>query len=995
MATTKKLTDEYFEYYKTYTKEYGEKTCIMMQIGSFYEMQMIKNETENIGNLTEIADILNIQITRKNKSITTVDRNNPNFAGFPKHSLSKFITILLENGYTVVLIDQDETKSSNKTVRKVAGIYSPSIQPLGLTNDKSDEDNNLMSILIEYEMNKYVTYSICNMNMSTNALDIYDKGITVTNKNNQLFENVLDDIYRIILRYNSKELIINIVSNDKDNEIFPKQLTKSNIIEYLDVWNKRVQIEYNNNNNKQDVLKTYRQISYQNEYLKKVYKHIDFGILSPIEFFDLEQYQLSIVNCIYLINYISKHDDKYIENIAIPNVVKEYDNLILEMNTLHQLNILSNKKINGTNGSLFDILNKTCTSIGKRGLKKLLCKPLKKTSDILLRYELTDILEKTNEKSTKSSRLQHILSEIADFERLHRRLSLQVLHPYEFSNLHTSYQKIIELMEYIQMLKDTLDDNSKAILEQILITQDVRTQLDNYIKEYSNLFELEELRKYNLNDIDNIFKQNNLKDIDKIQNEINDIKARVEQIRQNYERLITNESNWIKCVYSDQDGYYFTCSKIRTQLLEKELDKQKSEHKLIVKTNTSVCKITTDELKKISLKLVNLEQMMKKKIKIHYINSLQHFSDTYNSIFTKLKDFVEIVDLIHTNIKCKNLYNYCKPEIVDCNESFIDAVNLRHPIIERINENTVYVPNDIKLLPEKRGMVLYALNSCGKSSLLRSVGLAIVMAQCGLYVPCSEFRYYPFDTIITQVDLYDNLWKAQSSFITEMIGLRKILKIANKNCLVLSDELTKGTEVISATSIFATSVLHLLQKQSCFIFTTHLIDVAKIESIKTNSNLQICHLSVDVKDDSIIFERKLMPGPCSELYGLEVAKAIGLDVSFIDDAFKTRDTLINRKSEILATKKSRYNKIKLLDSCEICNYCPKKSTDIPLDTHHIKFQCTADEKNFTGHYHKNAKFNLVCLCKKCHIAVHENKIIINGYIQTTKGIVLDYIFNKK
>jgi DNA mismatch repair protein MutS len=424
-------------------------------------------------------------------------------------------------------------------------------------------------------------------------------------------------------------------------------------------------------------------------------------------------------------------------------------------------------------------------------------------------------------------------------------------------------------------------------------------------------------------------------------------------------------------------------------LLQKELTAEENKA-MTLKQNTNMCKISNATLKKYSNELITLRETFFQKVKAWFKHYLQLFCGKYQHIFESLRQFVESIDIAQSNVKCKRLYNYCKPEVVRDTESFMEATGMRHPIIERINNSTAYVPNDIALNQSQNGMVLYALNSCGKSSLLRSIGLCVIMAQCGLYVPCATFRYAPFDTIVTQVELYDNLWKSQSSFITEMVGLRKILKLANERCLVLSDELTKGTEVVSATSIFAASVLELLKRRCKFIFTTHLQDVAKIESIKTHPNLQICHLSVDIVNDNIIFERKLREGPCSELYGLEVASAVGLDKELLNASFAIRNALMNKSSEVLKTKRSRYNTHKLLDACEICGYSPLKDTDIPLDTHHIKFQCSADKNDFTGHFHKHSVFNLVCLCKKCHIDVHNNIYSIDGYVETTSGRQLKY-----
>ena len=189
------VSDDYFDYYTKYSQEYGGRTCVFMQIGSFYEMQAVKNETECIGNLEEVARVLNIQVTRKNKGIPTVDRSNPNFAGFPKHAISKFLPLLLDTGYTVVIVDQDDTVSGGKKTRHVSGIYSPGIQPLGIVDDKPTSDgNNLTNVTIEVNEGTAICYSIANVNLSTNIFEVYESGVTFDTKH-QTYESVFDDIY--------------------------------------------------------------------------------------------------------------------------------------------------------------------------------------------------------------------------------------------------------------------------------------------------------------------------------------------------------------------------------------------------------------------------------------------------------------------------------------------------------------------------------------------------------------------------------------------------------------------------------------------------------------------------------------------------------------------------------------------------------------------------------------------------------------------------------
>lgn len=960
------LTDEYLEYCEKYTKEYGDKTCVLMQIGSFYEMQMVKE-----GNIFEVSRLLNIQVTRKNKSISEISKKNPYMAGFPKHSLSKFLPVLIEHNFTVVVIEQDE---KNKKSRNITGIYSPSIQPL-----EFDCNNiaNFTSIYIDVCEN-CVCFSVCNVNNFTNTFDVYENG--ACDKKISL-DTILDDIMRVLVRYNSSEYIFNI--NTKNNRII--DFSKEYVIDYLNLHGKLVHWK-----ELQDIDSSFFRLDYQNHFLKNVYKHINFGLLTPIEYFDMEKYSLAIINTIYALEFIKKHNERYLINIASPKMVNDYNFVTLEMNTLQQLSVISSSS---NQISLFDILNKTKTAIGKRGLKTLLCQPFKNEIEITRRYKLSDELS-TISKNVLSKVLKH-MSDISDFERLFRRLSLGVLHPYEFVNLYNTLSTVCELNNFLNSIKV----NSKAITSECLDAK-VHEELLLFLKQCEEIFDLTEMKKYNLNEsstaINNYFRKGKQPCIDDIQLKIDNLGDNVEKLRIELESKV--DKMVLKTSYTDTDGYFFTCTKIRGQCLKNKLDSNESVERgdFDFKYMSNTCKITSKSLSNVSHQLINLRDLLNKKIRLVYIKYLELFSKELEKNIICAKTFIELFDICQSNVKCKNDYGYCRPNILKeesegKSESFLIAKAIRHPIIERINQDTTYVTNDVILSQEKRGIILYALNSCGKSSLLRSVGLCTIMAQCGLYVPCSQFSFKPFSCIASQVDLQDNFWKGHSSYITEMRGLRKILQISDENTLVLSDELTKGTEVHSATSIFAASVLELLKRKSKFIFTTHLQDVAKLEEINSKKELCVCHLSVNVDlNDNIIFERVLKPGPCSELYGLEVARAVGLDKELIEQSFAIRDKLLNKKSSLASNKRSRYNKNKILEKCEICLYYPVKNTDIPLDTHHIKFQCSANVNNFTEHFHKNTKSNLVCLCKQCHVSVHKGDIIINGYKQSTNGILLDF-----
>lgn len=973
MSLSISLCEEYFKIEREYCLEYNkENLCVLYAIGSFYDMleyNTLNEEENNYSKLSRVSNLLNVMIGGKKNN----EKDLPNFIGFPKIAISKYLPLLIDNGYTVVLVD--ENKVDGKIHRTVSGVYSSSVYPIHIIDTNNDCD--LMNVTIELyndikTKNIIAIYNIAVMNTFTNLFHVYNT-VYLSEKSKDIFNLIMDNIYRIKLRYNVNEYIFHIYNKtdlsflkENFNSFLDIDLSKQNVY-FKDIS----EVDY----------KKFSKKEYLVEFFENVYKHIDIGLLDIFERLNISSDLTIKINCLLLLQFVSRHDLKYIENISIPTLVNEYNHLLLESNTLQQLNIIPYNKTKVKYGSLYDVLNKTSTILGKRGLLKLLTKPYVKYNDILNRYKLTDEL-----LSVDLKKYEILLDQIFDIERLYRKMTIGVLHPYEFCNLDKSLNKIIELNDFLHI------DNCNLLL----LNKNVNTKLVSIIEKYNKIFIIDNLKYLSLNEnsmlstnsVINPFILGVNKSIDSILNTITDNQLLLEDIKTHYESLICGNGDWIKITYSDNDGYYLQSTKIRLKLLEKKLDPVKFS-KLDIKNNTSTCKISSKEIRDISNTLVNSKILLLKQIKNEYLNIIKGISYEFSDIFRDILSFVETLDITKSNIKCKNLYKYCKPEII-IGDSMIDAKALRHPIIERINTDFEYIPNDILLNKDNNGIILYALNSCGKSSLLRSIGLNLIMAQCGLYVACDSFKFSPFESVITQVDLNDNMWKSQSSFINEMIGLKKIINLANDKCLILSDELTKGTEVVSATSIFSSSVLSLIERKSKFVFTTHLQDVSKLNIIQSCSNIRICHLSVDFDPTgNIIFERKLKNGPCSELYGLEVAKSIGLDTVLLDRAFDIRRTLINKRDDIY-NKYSKYNSTKLINKCELCSYKPIKNNDLPLDVHHIKFQCNSDSSGFNGHFHKNSKFNLVCLCKTCHINVHNENIIINGYKNSINGKILDF-----
>lgn len=961
------LYDEYFSYYKKYKKEYGENIIILMQVGSFYEIYEI-TEPELLGNANKVSNVLNFVYTSKNKKLQSGNISNPNFCGFGITQLAKYLPILIENNFIVIVIDQVGYEIQNKLqTRKVTGIYSGSLQPLDYNSNCNNniQSVNLVNILIEFlpELNvvlntKKYLISLCSINNFTNDIFIEENTFTILNDN-------FDEIISFIHNYSPRECIIRSLNVEEiDIESILTNLCKF----------EKINVD----------IKMYLKVDYQNEYFKNVYKHCDMGFLCPIEFLNLELYQLSILNFMFSLDFIAKHDIKYINNLNIPKLIEDQTFLKLPLNTIDQLHIIG--ETNSKN--LFSTIDNTSTSIGRRYLKQLLIKPFIDKNKIETRYNLTEKLKELNEKSNDKylSNLEKCLNKILDIERFHRKMGTNTLQPFEFYTLSKCYDAILELSDvckdFYEMDNDFLNNLKKFKIE-YNFTFDL-----NKIQQVSNITSKE--------DIINYFNKG-ITELDSIENNIHLIENNIELLRLKYDVFFqkTNEKQenkeivqFIKVNSTDQEGYFFYCTKIRYNTLLKKLSKDEF-NKIESRFTSNVCKIFTPELSKLSKELLLNRDLLHTKIKLHFADKIKEYYLNYYQLFNYLKVYIEIIDITKSNLKTSLKYNYTKPIIEEQSNSFLEAKDIRHPIIERLTKST-YVTNDINLNEDSQGILLYGLNSSGKSSLLRAIGMNIILAQCGLYVPSSYFKFSPFKTLISQVDLTDDFTLGKSSFITEMCSLKKILMCSGNNTLVLADELCRGTEHYSATSIVSSTIMQLINTNSKFFFTSHLHDIPKVKCVK-ESNIQIKHLSISItENNNIVFERKLKDGSGSDLYGLEVGKSILQDKDFIDKAFEIRNELMNtvNKNKIMSTKKSKYNSKKIINKCEIC--C---KTD-QLETHHIIFQCTADLKGNikvgNSKMHKNNISNLCTLCKKCHDDVTYNRLIIHGYKDTITGQYLDY-----
>ena len=1093
---TQNIHDEYLAYHERFEKKYGKGVSIvLMQVGSFHEAYATTNRGPD---LFKLSDLLNIVCTRKDKTIENIDEKNPYMLGFPSAALQKFLKILVDNKYIVIVIDQ--TTLPPNPAREITGIYSDATFLDGNVVDSKFIMLLFIEInsLINNSQNKLdktksnISIGMVSIEVSTGYINYYEThGSGIINEN-----EALEECQRYYHYFRPAELIFYLIDNtqnvqntqntqnknsfssseedsDSDNnkilEDLRKKLNKS-IQNKIDVIPNQILFTYNKINN------AFTKINYQNNILKKVYPNT--GFLSPIENLGLEKYPYSTLGITLLFDWIHQHNDNLLKEIQKPVFFDNHKYMILGNNAQYQLNIVdyynyenNNSKFNSIKyQSLNDVINNCITNMGKRNLKMRLCAPYTDRTIIQNYYDLT---EKIINLENIYEIVRNYLKEICDLERLFRKITIKFIQPYELYQIYTSFLSIINMTQ--ALLKTSFKNELLKIFDKKNINL-----FNECINELNNKWSIEKIKKNNLVEIkENLYNDGIYKNIDDIINKIdhsigfmeklakkleffieqateksskNKTKKNIKDKKKNndseLEELDEESSKMISIKHNDRDGYYLLTTKTRGLKLKeeiKDLEKISIDPKtevlvkdLIFKDLNNTMKISYPGLEKYSDEVETLYENLNNLMKEYFCKDVKQWYDKYSDMFKVIIKFIIEIDFICNNVFTSKKFHYTKPIIKQCPDkvidldkcdmsspdsddlekelkmfeqnnkdcdsdtnkstssgeekytfgSFVHAKKLRHPIIEQLIDYE-YVPHDVKLDNKDKGNMIYGTNSVGKSSLMKAVGLNIIMAQCGLYVPSEHFEYNIFSSIYTRISGNDNLFRGQSSFIVEMNELRSILKRCNHNSLVIGDEICRGTEHLSGTAIVGATIMRLIDNNAKFLFATHLHDLPSLTQIKKLNNVRFFHLSVEKKGGELIFNRHLKEGTGEQVYGITIANYILDDPKFIKKAVELKNDLMQKNNinyKLVNDKKSLYNNDMFIDKCSVCE------SEDKLETHHIIYQKDYKEtpygeiNNKKFHIVKNHKSNLIVLCQKCHDDLHNNKIQINSLVKTSNGI---------
>ena len=1012
------LIATYLKLTKEYSDKYGDKTVVLMMVGSFYEIYGEKHSNSDGSfyitgsKIEDISKLCDLSVAQKTGQYV--------MAGFTYTKIDKYLKKLQDAGYTAVVITQDPNNPSN---RNVEGIYSPGT----FFNPESVEiSNNSMCVWVEqvsYMKNKSIIVGVANVDIYTGRVIMFE--YKTEDKHNP---TTYDELERYISTYKPSEIIMitNFTEKILDDIINYTGILCKNIHKVIlteDDTQSHQPTASRSTSSTSSTSSSYlicnarkcEKQTYQNEILNKFYK---FNIVASfIEF--TTTYEYATQAFIFLLQFLYEHNPNLVNKIREPVFDNKSDRVVLANHSLKQLNIIDDDSYTGKYSSVSKFLNNCITPMGSRKFKYKILNPIFDCDKLNKEYDITEyIINKRGENLITEWRSN--MGELKDIEKLHRQIIHNKVTPRNLFHLYNNlttissmYEKMksdntimAHVLSELENKKDSYDLEGRPIPDISELCKKIQSYIETHLV-LEKCFNIDNLN-YEENFIrpsvsvilDNIVYdyENSYIELKSIQNYFCDLISSCEKVSKTEKKY-----EYVKIHDTEKMGYSLQTTKRRAKLLEEQLKKQvKSNTNNSIKTEISIeyetykkttsvlvielsgitypvatgsnSSIHSAQVDKICNTIIKSKQKMKIEIETIFTGFIKNIQNIFERDIQIIVDMVTMIDVLQNQVYVALKNKYCKPVIkkqtTGICDSFVKAGDLRHCLIEHINTNELYVTNDIELgnNTDQNGILLYGTNAVGKTSLIRALGIAVIMAQAGLYVPCSSFEYIPYKSIFTRILGNDNLFKGLSTFMVEMSELRVILKSANNFGLILGDELCSGTEMDSAISIFVAGLKKLHDVKCSFIFATHMHEINKYEEIEELDRLSMKHLEViyNKEKDILVYDRKLKDGPGFSMYGLEVCRSLHLPEDFLKYANEIRLKYRNNEQSILSAKPCKYNAKKIRNICEMCN------NEMGTEIHHLQHQKNADELNFIGHFHKNHVANLISICEKCHDTIHLN-----------------------
>ena len=548
-----------------------------------------------------------------------------------------------------------------------------------------------------------------------------------------------------------------------------------------------------------------------------------------------------------LLNYL--FNNKLLTNINFENI--EYyqfsDFMFIDPQTRKNLSLFSS---NSNSFSLFNTINSTQTSMGARLLKHYIGQPLINKNKILLRQEIVDWFFE-NHTITNEFRTQ--IKQISDIERLISKIS----------NFNSEPRDVIALSNSIKILMQSIE-----FLSQQKLPNTINELIDNFpaIEEISNLIEQTFNIDYSgkLGDGD-LIKHGVSERLDEYLYSLKNSKQILSELELK-EKEKTKIKN-LKIRFNKIFGYYFEVTKSQINNVP--------DYFIRKQTLVNAERFFTEELKELETKItlsVDLVSELEREIYIEVCD----FIISKSSLVLKSSEIISKLDVFSNFATVSMLNTYIKPEINDSKNLQIN--HSRHPMVEQIIESGKFVPNDVFIDDLSEQIILLTgPNMSGKSTYIRQIGILVLMAQIGCYIPASFAEIGIVDRIFTRVGLEDDLSEGRSTFMTEMLETSLILNEATDRSLIILDEIGRGTSTYDGLAIAMSVAEHIHESKnlkSRTLFATHFHEMTSLES--DMERIKNYYVSVVEDGDKVVFLHDIKRGISERSYGIYVAELAGM-----------------------------------------------------------------------------------------------------------------------
>lgn len=593
--------------------------------------------------------------------------------------------------------------------------------------------------------------------------------------------------------------------------------------------------------------------------IKKLLTHFKVGVLDGL---GLKDYTSGTIAAGALLLYLYEMQKGSVDHITsiVPYTTGKY--MLIDSSSRRNLELVETMREKQKKGSLLWVLDKTKTAMGARALRSMIEQPLINKEDILKRQAG---IEECNNRAIDREEIREYLNPVYDLERIMTKISCKSANPRDLIAFRNSLEMLPHIKKLIGTMESDLFAECFANLDDLA---DIYSLISSAIVEEPPITIREA----------GIIKEGFSKEADELRRAKTEGKEWLAQLEAR-EKEATGIKN-LKVKYNKVFGYYLEVTNSFKDLVPADWVRKQ--------TLTNAERYTTDELKKLEDVILGAEDKL---------CSLEYdlFNEVRDSIAAEVRRIkstaraIAEIDVYTALSVVAQQYNYVKPAINE--KGIIDIKNGRHPVVEKMIRNDMFVANNTYLDNAKnRISIITGPNMAGKSTYMRQTALIVLMAQIGSFVPAQEANIGIVDRIFTRVGASDDLASGQSTFMVEMTEVANILRNATPKSLLILDEIGRGTSTFDGLSI-AWAVVEYIANTKLLgaktLFATHYHELTELEGTLDGVN-NYC-IAVKENGDDIVFLRKIIKGGADKSYGIQVAKLAGVP-----------DTVIERAKELVA-----------------------------------------------------------------------------------------------